>query len=191
MELPSAMRYVLRGSSSRYSGRGIPGRPRESGENKVPMWGRSGSHRLSHSLHFRRTARRDGPYLFRILIHFPRRQGWTSGPSARKWRECNADEGSFRLSSAFPFTPLSQDRSERRSLPFPHSHSLPPKAGMDLRAVRAKVERMQRRCGVVPALIGFRIRYTFAGPLGETVPTFSHSHSPRLRPKVWMNQLSC
>ena len=49
---------------------------------------------------------------------------------------------------------------------------MPMKVGMDLRAVRAKEMRMKCRCGVVPALIGFHIRPTFAGPLGETVPTF-------------------
>ncbi len=39
-----------------------------------------------------------------------KRQGWTSGPSARKRGECEVDVGSERLSSAFSFAYLSQDR---------------------------------------------------------------------------------
>ena len=46
---------------------------------------------------------------------------------------------------------------------------------MDLRAVRAKGMRMKGRCGVVPAFIGFAIRFTFAGPPGGSVPTMDRS----------------
>ncbi len=45
-------------------GMDLPGRPRERDENARPMKGRNVSHRLFHSPHFRRTARRDGPYLY-------------------------------------------------------------------------------------------------------------------------------
>ena len=70
----------------------------------MPMQGRSGSHRLIHSLHFHSTAR-----------NAPGRCSGTTGTRSAI-RMAGGNIGPYLFS--FPFTPLSQNRSERRSLPF-------------------------------------------------------------------------